>query len=453
MMKKILILASVLITAIMCVSKLSAEESRGIKLDEVTNDKPSFYVRVSVNHEDMTYCEGDIIVTKVISENDGYLYLLYQDATNNVTLLYPNKYHPNNEIKGNQTIMIPETGSNFRLRVAAPFGEEKLLAIVSKEPLNEIKTKDLGNEFTIMDNFLWNRFIKGVVTEGTADTTDKYSNKKWAECCLTIKTIAKNQRRSTEGEKRFFVGIGIGKYEDTNIQEIAVCAKDVEYMKDIYLKKCQVPMKNALTLTNENATLENIQKVFCEALPKNTKPGDTIFVYWSGHGGRCADNDGDEKDGKDEFLVPYDGRRYDRNTMLIDDVFGRWVQNLDGRKMLFIFDACNSGGIATRSKDLDEEPFDFGFSEITRVKDIGQRNVAVIASSAPNESSLVRRENDMSVMTYYIMDSLQTKSGMTQTNLFDAIKDQVHNYVKSNYSMPQEMVIQDDLEQPLIINP
>ena len=62
------------------------------------------------------------------------------------------------------------------------------------------------------------------------------------------------------------------------------------------------------SLANEQATRANIEHAIRRHLPAVTRPGDTVLIYWSGHGSRCADTDGDEKDGFDEYLVPHDGR-------------------------------------------------------------------------------------------------------------------------------------------------
>ena len=43
------------------------------------------------------------------------------------------------------------------------------------------------------------------------------------------------------------------------------------------------------------------------ALPCAIHPGDTVLIYWAGHGGRCANTDGTQPDGYDEYLVPFDG--------------------------------------------------------------------------------------------------------------------------------------------------
>ena len=46
-----------------------------------------------------------------------------------------------------------------------------------------------------------------------------------------------------------------------------------------------------------------IRKLVAEAGPK-----DTVYLHFSGHGSQAQDFDGDEQDGRDETIVPEDGR-------------------------------------------------------------------------------------------------------------------------------------------------
>src|SRR5207248_1192572 len=121
----------------------------------------------------------------------------------------------------------------------------------------------------------------------------------------------------------------------------------------------QCKLDQVRVLLNEQATLKAIEEAIRIYLPQATSAGDTVFLYWSGHGGRISNVDHTEPDGFDEYLVPYDGRLGStdevRGTMLMDKTFGRWVQELDGRKLIVILDACHSGGqIQGAAKDAKE---------------------------------------------------------------------------------------------------
>lgn len=110
-----------------------------------------------------------------------------------------------------------------------------------------------------------------------------------------------------------------------------------------------------ISMAGKRLTKENVIKTFA-LLKEKTEPGDEIFIYWNGHGGNwLPDDDGDESDGKDEFLVLYEtGSWYEvdpyesyRNSALTDDDFGRLIDGLEGRRVFVLIEACFSGGLTT----------------------------------------------------------------------------------------------------------
>jgi hypothetical protein len=209
---------------------------------------------------------------------------------------------------------------------------------------------------------------------------------------------------------------------------------------------------------NEQATKANLQNAITTWLPSITRPGDTVFIYCSGHGGQVPDDNGDEADGTDEFLVPYDfinldivvalmkldeagkldpaskrrlveaaalargagsdseyGARLKRKYGVTDDLFGHWLQRLAGRQVIVILDICFSGGFANNEKSLDRpaapKGFDFLEGEVGRLKDIGQRDGALLAASGTAQTASVRLESDLSVLTRYLFDRINAAPG------------------------------------------
>ena len=64
---------------------------------------------------------------------------------------------------------------------------------------------------------------------------------------------------------------------------------------------------------------------------------DLLLLYYSGHGGRQRDLDGDEDDGHDETLCWYSGE-------VLDDRIADYLRRLPaGVRVLLISDSCNSG--------------------------------------------------------------------------------------------------------------
>ncbi|MBR6435905.1 MAG: caspase family protein, partial [Thermoguttaceae bacterium] len=247
------------------------------------------------------------------------------------------------------------------------------------------------------------------------------------------------------------------KYIDSpRIPALPACEKDIEEMEKFFKANAD----NTLILINEDVTKEKIFDLFYNYLPAHTNPGDEIIIYWTGHGARCSDMSGDEEDGYDETLILYDSKAHEPETQLIDDDFGRWAQNLSGRKVLFLMDTCHSEGMANNAKGLvanvnwsPDYEWDFGLGECGLVKDLGQPNLAVIASCSQDQVSLIRKGEDMSVMTWCMIECLKENPPINQKQLYEKIKNPVSDYVKEVYGIRQNVGIQDAFESPMILNP
>ena len=464
-----------------------AGDPRGVMVEEVRNDMPSFMVRVDVDKPDRVYRDGELMQVRVISERPGYLYLLYCDAEQNITCLFPNTVNRDNSIAAGQPVIVPAPGSRFGLRICPPFGQEVLKAIVSLSPLTEEQLQSFASTKASTKTKI--KGVKGVKVELAKQAGG------WAEHHVITQTVPAGgaaplmttptvppsgtppgTQPGTQpgtpavampaGSRRVGVFIGISDFLDPSIRDLKVCHKDAQTMADVMRTRCG--LTDAVVLLNEQATLRNIGEMITRRLPAATSPGDTVIIYWSGHGARCSDNNGDEKDGYDEYLVPYDGRLTDlatiRRTMLLDDAFGRWVQELDGRKLVVILDTCHSGGQNEREKSLakglgDPGPvvggvkFDFLDGEMNRTKDIGQKETALLASSRATQVSFERREGDLSIMTYCLWQQLASGAGpLTLDGVFQALKQQVAAYVEQTFpGTTQTPVLINNTTPPLYL--
>ena len=73
------------------------------------------------------------------------------------------------------------------------------------------------------------------------------------------------------------------------------------------------------------------------------KRGDTVVVTFSGHGTFVPDQDGDEPDGTDEALCPWDVMHH---GPLIDDELGELLGRArSGVKVVMLSDSCHSGTV------------------------------------------------------------------------------------------------------------
>jgi hypothetical protein len=72
--------------------------------------------------------------------------------------------------------------------------------------------------------------------------------------------------------------------------------------------------------------------------------GDELFLHYSGHGGQKPDKASDEKDGKDETILPCDFETAGQITD--DEIHGLVVDSLPkGARMWVIMDCCHSGTV------------------------------------------------------------------------------------------------------------
>lgn len=106
--------------------------------------------------------------------------------------------------------------------------------------------------------------------------------------------------------------------------------------------KCGVPKKQTIFLTEEDATLANIQKEFA-ALLKKTKKGDFLIVYFDGHG--------THKGGKGR-LAPWDAGDGNGNQWKVTNIFKRIEKDFRGDQVLMIADCCHSGAMGDEMMEL-----------------------------------------------------------------------------------------------------
>jgi len=470
-----------------------------------TNEAPAWMVRVDVDKTERLYVPGENIKVKVLSEEDGYLYLFNVGPDGSIDCLFPNGFQPDNKITGKQEVVV---GDKFKMGIKAPFGTDLIKAIVTKKPLKSVKAEDLIDKDKsprTVDEATARRIMVEALT-GDPDLAkgdkpidkirndfkekngDEYKNrlKEFAEHQVEVITAAKKPDKVAE--KRVGLFIGVSDFQDNSIRKLATADKDASKMAEVMRKDCQ--FETTYLLTNKEATLSNIRTHMVEKLVQDTRPGDTVVIYWSGHGGRCANTDGSSKDGFDEFLVPYDGS-LDSNaavhkSMLLDKTMGRWVQELDGRKVMVILDTCHSGGFGGAAKGLhaNEESFvkglgvadktknkwgDIGLEkwsadsnpfflapQMSRAKSIGQKDAAVLASSTAKQVSFERKDKELSVMTYCIVNFVKNnRRTLTLKDVFEGVKKDVSDYVQKNFEgTDQTPVFSDQLvEAPAKVRP
>ncbi len=109
---------------------------------------------------------------------------------------------------------------------------------------------------------------------------------------------------------------------------------------------------------------------------KAASKGDMIYIQFSGHGQPFEDKSGDEADGWDEALIPYDAhsryhKGYKGQNHILDDELEKAINKIRTKVgptgyVYVVLDACHMGGASRDESESDEEFYvrgtDRGFS-------------------------------------------------------------------------------------------
>ncbi len=221
-------------------------------------------------------------------------------------------------------------------------------------------------------------------------------------------------------------------------------------------------------LTNSQATRNAILNAFERWLIHGTKEGDLAFFYFSGHGTQIPDQNGDEDDGMDEALCPYDlvpvgaGSAVE-SRVILDDEMGVLLRRLKGRDVVVFVDACHSGsmtrsiGGATVSR-LEETPAaapKYLPVELTQSRPRGKSFPSVIPrqNDIPGDQIFISssRENQVSLeialdegfhgaMTSAIVEGMARKADMTYVELYEYAR----KVIKDRHRLEQDAQIEPE---------
>ncbi|MEN6368893.1 MAG: PKD domain-containing protein [Thermotogota bacterium] len=131
---------------------------------------------------------------------------------------------------------------------------------------------------------------------------------------------------------------------------------------------------------------------------------DLALVSFSGHGFQGDDDNGDEKDGVDEFFVLVDtSAAAVEDTALRDDEFGRFLDRLESNHVLVLFDGCYSGGLS-RSLPSSKRPIG---DRPDLFSDFALEGRLVLSAAAEAQEAFESPELGHGVFTYCVIEGLR----------------------------------------------
>lgn len=146
--------------------------------------------------------------------------------------------------------------------------------------------------------------------------------------------------------------IGVGTYENGVL--LPGVDKDIQNMCEA-LQIMGFKENDIQILSDKEATLGNIKFFIHNWLINGILPEDRVLLYFSGHGSQVKDLNGDEADGVDEVLLPYDAtvKNGSLENAFVDDDFRTTIEKIPSNEIFVLLDACHSGTATRTVSDKD----------------------------------------------------------------------------------------------------
>lgn len=123
------------------------------------------------------------------------------------------------------------------------------------------------------------------------------------------------------------------------------CINDVKNMAQFLQAEYRIPSEVitddvSLYRTSAYGILNKLYEIGMVTYRENL---DLVWIHFSGHGSYTIDRSGDERDGKDECIVPSD---YRRSGLIKDDSINNLLRRFNPRtRVIMVFDSCHSGTV------------------------------------------------------------------------------------------------------------
>jgi hypothetical protein len=161
---------------------------------------------------------------------------------------------------------------------------------------------------------------------------------RWIAILLLVASmLPSTARAATQEPFKHALIIGVSIYRDEEIPPLFGVPNDLDSAKEIAVAM-GIPAGNVTELFNEQATKDRIIAELGKLAARATE-GGRILVYFSGHGTRWRDPNAG---GCVEGLLTWDRK------VIVNREFAQYAKPLGSKadKLIIMFDACHSGGIA-----------------------------------------------------------------------------------------------------------
>ncbi|MBN1895485.1 caspase family protein [bacterium] len=245
---------------------------------------------------------------------------------------------------------------------------------------------------------------------------------------------------AASAKEKYAVLIGINDYQHPRIQDLNYSEADARYLSQILVRYGRYKSRNIRLLLGAEASFANIKnEIFW--LGETAGQDDDVFFYFSGHGTRIEDTDGNEEDGMDEAFCPYETDLDKPATVILDDEIGHWFTRIKSKQVLVVLDCCHSGGAAGRSLENDgSRGVDMAAGKARSrglinpdvnpyARDLTADNKFIITASDADEQSYENPKLGHGVFTYYLGEGIHGSADANHDREITALE--MYHYTKS----------------------
>lgn len=103
--------------------------------NKIQNETPGIGFELWTEGDKTTYQISEPVVFGFKADKDCYLAVINLGTSGQTTLIFPNKWHPDNKVEKEKTYRIPPEGSEYAFKLMGPPGSERIKVIASVEPV------------------------------------------------------------------------------------------------------------------------------------------------------------------------------------------------------------------------------------------------------------------------------------------------------------------------------
>lgn len=231
-------------------------------------------------------------------------------------------------------------------------------------------------------------------------------------------------------DDRYALIIGINDYADDKIQDLTTCQNDALGMRDTLIDPNigGVKEENVTMLLGDEASFRNIRKSLSKL--RNLPANSTVFIYFSGHGGKVAD---------EGFWITQDAELDNLGaTALSDRDLRVFLERIPSERVVVLLDCCYATATVEGQKSLDD------FNDV--LNRFTGKGRAFLMAAGSGEEAIEAEDLKHSVFTYYVLKGLDGAADENKDGV--VVLTELATYIDSHVA--DEARVRGGVQRPVV---